>query len=584
MTPEKGAESPIDKYERFKDHFPMLWESEMASYGVTEEEKKRLEHIYAPNYGVPCLQEDLMILLMENAGFSLKEANYARKIVAKKKMDEIPKLREMIFERISHKGLADYLWDTGIKTQLGYSFSKNHSLPYSFVGIQTLVLATKFNPIYWNTACLIVNSASLEKEEDEKERGTKYDKIAKAIGEIRARGIKVSLANINESGYGFQPNVKDNEILFGLKGINKIGDDVVDKIIANRPYQSIKDFMSKCPLNKTQMISLIKGGAFDKIDNEWAQKISAKEPRKAIMGFYISKIYDCKKRLTLQNMRGLIEKNLLPKEFDYEKRVFEFNRYIKTLPKIEEGYILDERSAIFVAEVEESLNFDIKLTNVVNGKEILDIGEWQKTYKGIMENVKTWLKENQEETLELMNSLLFKEMWDKYAKGALSAWEMDSLCFYHSPHELIDLDKNKYGVIDFEDLSSEPDVEKFFKKKDVQIPIYNIHRIVGTVIGKNKSRSSISLLTTRGVVEVKFKRDLYAMFDKQISQKQADGTKKVLEKGWFTKGTKLLVSGYRRDKTFISKVYKSTNSHHLYKITNVTNGGRDIEVTFERES
>ena len=47
------------------------------------------------------------------------------------------------------------------------AFSYNHSLPYSFVGIQTIYLATHFNPIYWDTACLIVNSDSLEDNGEE---------------------------------------------------------------------------------------------------------------------------------------------------------------------------------------------------------------------------------------------------------------------------------------------------------------------------------------------------------------------------------------------------------------------------------
>ena len=43
----------------------------------------------------------------------------------------------------------------------------NHSLPYSFVGIQAIYLATHFNAIYWNTACLIVNSGALEDNSEE---------------------------------------------------------------------------------------------------------------------------------------------------------------------------------------------------------------------------------------------------------------------------------------------------------------------------------------------------------------------------------------------------------------------------------
>lgn len=122
---------------------------------------------------------------------------------------------------------------------MGYSFSLIHALAYSFIGMQTLYLATHFNPIYWNTACLIVNSGAIEGTDDE---STDYAKIAKALGSIMNAGIKVSLADINQSGFGFLPDIKNNQILFGLKGLLNVGDDVVEQIIENRPYKSIKDF------------------------------------------------------------------------------------------------------------------------------------------------------------------------------------------------------------------------------------------------------------------------------------------------------------------------------------------------------
>ena len=90
----------------------------------------------------------------------------------------------------------------------------------------------------------------------------------------------------------------------------------------------------------------------------------------------------------------------------------------------------------------------------------------------------------------------------------------------------------------------------------------------------------ISLLTTTGVVSVKFTRDHYAMYNRQISEVDETGVKKVKEKGWFTRGTKLLITGYRRDDTFVCKRYKSTTGHSVYKITNVN--GKDIELTSTR--
>ena len=87
-------------------------------------------------------------------------------------------------------------------------------------------------------------------------------------------------------------------------------------------------------------------------------------------------------------------------------------------------------------------------------------------------------------------------------------------------------------------------------------------------------------MTTDGVVNVKFTKEYYAMYNRQISEVQADGTKKVLEKGWFSRGTKILVTGYRREDTFVAKTYKSTSTHQLYRIANID--GENITLEHER--
>lgn len=572
MAPDKGGEAPIDKYSRFKKNFPNAWYNEMRKYGVTTEEKKIIEHIYEPAYGCPSIQEDLMVLLMEAANFSLAESNDARKIVGKKQMSRIPELREHIFNNIPHEGFAHYIWDTGIKPQLGYAFSRNHSLPYSFVGIQTLVLATSFNPIYWNTACLIVNSGSLEGDD---EKSTDYGKIAKAIGDIRSRGIKVSLVDINKSNYSFEPDVENNEILFGMKALNNVGAPVIEQIIAGRPYTGIIDFMNRCPLNKTAMISLIKSGAFDKLEKSWAKELKV-DPRIVVMVYYISKVCEPKKRLTLQNFNGLIQRNLIPENLDFQRRVFIFNKYLKANKKVGQYYVFDKPCEDFYNNY-----FNIEELDVINGYVCILQNKWDKMYKKEMDKAREWLKDNQEEMLKQFNELLFKEYWSRYAKGNISAWEMESMCFYYHKHELADVNVKKYGISNFFSLPEEPAVDYFFKRNGKEIPIYKTYKIIGTVIDKNDSKSSIALLTVDGVVNVKFTKEYFAMFNRQISETQEDGSKKIVEKGWMTRGTKLMITGFRRGDTFVGKTYSRTPTHQLYKITNVFIDG-SINLVHER--
>lgn len=370
--------------------------------------------------------------------------------------------------------------------------------------------------------------------------------------------------------------------MFGLKGLNKIGDPVIEEIKKHRPYKSLNDFMQKCPLNKTQMISLIKAGAFDNTDGEWAETLNPKSPRRAIMAYYISKICEPKSRLTLQNFKSLIDRDLLPVTLSYETTLFELNKYIKSINKGKKDvYYLDNKSLEIIKENEDKL--EEILNNLRFDWENISIEAkiWDKVYKKQMDVARNWLKENQESTLKELNRSLFKEAWKKDASGTISNWEMESLCFYYHEHELAHVNKMKYGLTDFYELPKEPVVEKTFKKGQALIPIYKLYRVAGTVIGKNKSRSSISLLTEDGVVNVKFTREFFAMFDKQISEMGEDGKKKVKEKSWFSRGTKVIVTGYRRgDDNFVGKVYKRLQIHQLYKITKVI--GSEIELESER--
>lgn len=199
-----------------------------------------------------------------------------------------------------------------------------------------------------------------------------------------------------------------------------------------------------------------------------------------------------------------------------------------------------------------------------------------------MDKVRDWIKNNQTEILDNFNKILFKECWDKYAQGNISSYEMEALCFYYHEHELAHVNNNKYGIVDFNELASNPTIDCFFKRNGRDIPLYKIYRIAGTVIGKNDTRSSVTLLTPTGVVNVKFTKEYYAMFNRQISELGEDNVKHVVEKGWFTRGVKLLVAGFRRDDTFVAKTYTKTGFHQLYKIEQVFDNG-DIKITHERE-
>lgn len=595
LMSEKGKESQQDRYVRIQRKGLSEFHREMVQAGL-DSNMIALMHKHCDQYwGCCAIQEQMMELLMDVAGFTLGEANNARKIVGKKQMSKIPQLREDVYSRFDNINSANYFWENAVAPQLGYAFSLNHSLPYSFVGMQSIYFVMNFNPIYWNTACLIVNSGSLEDNSEEeivdiyepegqdlsegvtfqdlpdrsgkirKTASTDYGKIAKAIGDIRAAGIKVSLVDINKSQFGFAPDVENNRILFGLKGMLNVGDDVIAAIIANRPYVSPKDFWQRVKPGKQAMISLIKGGAFDDM-----------EDRRFVMAWYLWETCDKKSRITLQNMGSLIKYGLLPEnneEYIMARRVYEFNRYLKAITKADSNaykdmYSLDTRAISFLNEIECD-----GLIETDNLAWFIKTKVWDNVYQKYMDIFRKWITLEKDQILDALNTRIFMEDWEKYAKGNISAWEMEVLCFYYHEHELAHVNNDKYGFVDFFSLPEDPIIEKTFKKGDKEIPIFHLNRICGTCIAKNKTKSTVTLLTNTGVVNVKFRKEYFTLFDKQISARQPDGTKKIMEKSWFNRGNMIVVTGIRSGDDFISKKYASTGGHQLYRIEEIYPNG-----------
>ena len=466
----------------------------------------------------------------------------------------IEELHELVLIKAVNQRLGEYVWETAIKPQMGYSFSLIHSLAYSFVGLQTIYLATYFDPVYWNTACLRVD-AGLDED-----ASSNYGKIAKAVGNILHRGIPMSLIDINKSGYMFEPDVETGSILYGLKGLNGVGGEIIQQIIENRPYESINDFIEKVKVKKPVMISLIKSGAFDKFDD-----------RETVMHDYIWSICEPKKRITLQNFNGLMERNLIPDELQFEKRLFIYNKALRKYCKVNGYFLVNDNFYDFYEEF-----FDVDLLEPFEEGLAIPEATWKKLYTKGMDKARDYFRSHQDELLQQLNTTLYNEVWIKYAAGTLATWEMDSLGFYYHDHPMKNLNKDAYGIKVYADLPDSPPVERHFKRNGVDIPLFKTCRIVGTVVAKEDNKSCISILTPdSGVVTVKMNRDYYARLNRQISQIQPDGTKKVKEKGWFNRGTILVVNGFKRSGMFFTKTYRHTKSHQCYRVlTPITNHGK----------
>lgn len=328
-----------------------------------------------------------------------------------------------------------------------------------------------------------------------------------------------------------------------------------------RPFDSLEDFIERVKVNKIQMTNLIKCGAFDEMMGI---------PREDIMAHYIDLVSDKKQRVTLQNMQMLINYGLVPEEMNFSKKVFLFNKFLKQQKKVE-YYKLNDSAINFIAD-----NFSIDILS--NGTE-LSAAKWELMYQRAMDPMRMYIKAHKDELLKALNNALYKEMFDKYALGSVSHWEMEAVSFYSHPHELAE---SQYLYDDFFQLSEEPEVDYSFIGKDGnEVRIYALKRIIGTVIDKSKMKNTVTLLTPSGVVNVKIYKNQYAGYDKQLSEKGADGKKHVKEKSWFSRGTLLMVQGIRRGQDFIPKKRKDSFYPIISKITAIHDDGT-LEFQTER--
>ena len=77
-------------------------------------------------------------------------------------------------------------------------------------------------------------------------------------------------------------------------------------------------------------------------------------------------------------------------------------------------------------------------------------------------------------------------------------------------------------------------------------------------------------------MDVKFRKDYFSLFDKQISEIGEDGKKHIAEKSWFNRGSMILVMGIRQGDSFVPKKYASSNGHQLYRIEKIDEKGELI--------
>jgi DNA polymerase-3 subunit alpha len=572
---------PLDIYVDHKNNINN-WYNEMAMAGLTGEEVHILEKYLLKRCGVAESQESLMRMVMDPhiTNFTMEQANFLRKTIAKKDFRDINAVKELYYKQgesvQTRTQMLDYIWQNEISLQLGYSFSEIHTTGYSLLALQEMNLAYHYPIIYWNCACLSADSSAINEqdfynlldqgvieisdEEDIRDSNkTDTAKIATAIDHFK-HVMKISTPDINKSRLGFTPDVNGNRILYGLKGITNVTTPVIEQIMQNRPFSGVLDFVSRVTkkvVSCNKVINLIKAGAFNNVEGKTTEEVLRE---------YIATLAEPKSKLTMQNAQMLIEHNLIPQ--DTYGEAISFFKLTKQLRQFKDDNGL---YYILAAEIDRTLIYtsgiEIKNMDVYNNGrvlEVIDCEKWDALYASKMLPIKKYITQNQADLLKKINDALFNDVWVKYCSGDQLQWELDSLSFYYSGNPLDKVfDQMPIPVSTLADIE-EGKIDGFFTIKGKQIPKMHLYSIIGTVLDRNTTKGIVTIQTTDGVVGCKLYKDLFAFYNHEFDIK--DGDKTYTENSFFDIGTHLLITGIKRGETFVPKVYKNTGLKAIERI------------------
>lgn len=270
--------------ERFEDLIPMvaLYRPGPLGSGMAEDFIKRkhgkipveyphpsLEPILKETYGVILYQEQVMQIASVMGGFSLEQADMLRRAMGHKEPEILQQNRETFVDGAVANGVddrtANYVFDLMVHFA-GYGFNKSHSVCYGWIAWQTAYLKAHYRPEFMAAMMTCYNGDR--------------DKVSRYISDTRRAGVVIAAPDVNLSEAYF--SVKGDKILFGLDGIQNVGEGAVRSIIEARKqgglFKSLSDFVERADnrgLNSRACESLIRCGALDSLGANRSQLLAA---------------------------------------------------------------------------------------------------------------------------------------------------------------------------------------------------------------------------------------------------------------------------------------------------------------------
>jgi DNA polymerase-3 subunit alpha len=213
------------------------------------------DEILAYTGGIPLYQEQLMQMAVK-VGFSLDEAEQIRRIIGKKKIEEMPKWKKKIKAKIKSQKLpeevGDVLWRVA-EDSANYSFNKSHSIAYSTLSAWTTYLKFKYPQQFFLALLKMTQFEPAPQEE-----------ISRINMELGSFGIKLLPPNLTKSKMDF--SIEGEDIRYGLNSVKGISQKSLESLMDFREEKGETKydmFMSakQAGLNIGALCALIQAGA-----------------------------------------------------------------------------------------------------------------------------------------------------------------------------------------------------------------------------------------------------------------------------------------------------------------------------------
>ena len=218
-----------------------------------------LEPVLSETYGVIVYQEQVMEAARVLAGYTMGQADILRRVMGKKKIEEMEEQREIFVKGCEEKSIpakkANEIFEL-IEQFAEYGFNKSHSAAYAVISYQTAFLKTYY-PEHFMSAVLSTELGNT-------------DKIHALIQECKRMNIKVLNPNILSSSKRFLVN-DDLDIEYGLGAIKGVADSFIKHVCNIRHsvnFKDLWDFSKKADIKlggKKSLEALSQSGAFDNI-------------------------------------------------------------------------------------------------------------------------------------------------------------------------------------------------------------------------------------------------------------------------------------------------------------------------------